>query len=82
MGKPLTEMTKEELFALFPIVFVPHNELWEGFCRDMKREKTSDLGKRKRQSAAKVRASPPFGALFCSKSPRVPHYPAAFYAVP
>ena len=28
MGKPLSEMTLEELWELFPIFLTEHNELW------------------------------------------------------
>ena len=28
MGKPLSEMTLEELWELFPIILTGHNEVW------------------------------------------------------
>ncbi len=33
MEKPLSEMTREELWALFPIVLVPHDDAWNEWYR-------------------------------------------------
>ncbi|MCM1398324.1 MAG: GrpB family protein [Clostridium sp.] len=35
MGKPLLEMTLEELWELFPIFLVPHNEHWAAYYNEM-----------------------------------------------
>ena len=35
MGKALSEMTLEELWALFPIFLVPHNDKWSEDYREM-----------------------------------------------
>ncbi len=36
MGKALSEMTLEELWELFPISLVPHNEQWAAYYDEMK----------------------------------------------
>ena len=35
MGKELSEMTLEELWELFPIFLVEHNEKWSGYYKEM-----------------------------------------------
>lgn len=35
MGKTLTEMTLEELWELFPVFLVPHNEQWAEYYNEM-----------------------------------------------
>lgn len=36
MGKSLSELTLEELWELFPIFLVPHNEQWDEYYDEMK----------------------------------------------
>ena len=35
MGKELSEMSLEELWTLFPIILVPHDDRWREYYNDM-----------------------------------------------
>ena len=44
MGKDLSKMTLEELWALFPIFLVPHDDRWKGNFNEIE---TTLTGKKK-----------------------------------
>ena len=44
MSKPLSEMTLDELWQLFPIELVPHSEAWAGYYTDEESRLRSLLG--------------------------------------
>ena len=37
MGKELSEMTMEELWELFPIFLVPHDDRWNEYYKDIQK---------------------------------------------